>query len=98
MILIENDLFDVSGRLREIDPGYFAVYNPATARFEVHHKGQGGNTLALAVPFGALDSRTVGLVRKTRRENSERLIAEMDKRNARREHDAERKAVERALL
>ena len=79
-ILIENDLFKVSDRLKEIDADYFVMYNRKLRRFEVHNRRQ-RDTLALVVPHPVLDARTVTHTLKTRRENIDRLIREMEEAN-----------------
>lgn len=38
---IENDALDIAARLKEIDDGYFIVYNGYFKRLEVHNKKQG---------------------------------------------------------
>jgi hypothetical protein len=35
-IKIENDLFDICNRIKEIDDGYFIIYDTEKDRFEVH--------------------------------------------------------------
>jgi len=76
--LIENDLFDIALRLKEIDPEYKLFRNRAVGRFEIYAKG----ALQIAVPYKRLDARTLKLARETRLEYAERLVAEMDKKNA----------------
>lgn len=82
LIPIENDLFDISSRLREIDGDYFIVYNTRRGCYEVHHKGQREGTFCLTVPYGELDSRTVELVKSTRREYMDNVIREIERNNA----------------
>ncbi len=94
-IIIENDLFGISARLTEIDPGYFIVYNLRLRRFEVHNRRQ-LKTLALVVPYESLDIRTVRLTQRTRRENYERLIKEMEASNLRAEAAGEGRMLENA--
>ena len=93
--IITSDLFGISDRLKEIDPGYFAAYNNALCRFEVHHRRQ-RDTLALVVPYPALDARAVSLTLKTRRQNLDKLIKEMDEANRRLEIDEEKKILDNA--
>ena len=96
LIAIENDLFDVADRLKEIDEDYRVFFNRMRNRYEVHNVRQRGNTFCLALPFDSLDARAVELVRKTRVENAERLFAEMEKQNAEMELKAEISAVQQA--
>lgn len=90
---IENDVLDIAARLREIDDGYFIVYNGLFRRLEVHNQRQRGNTFCRVVPSNRLNARTVELVRKTRAENADRLLAEIDEHNARVENEALRRAA-----
>ena len=90
---IENDVLDIAARLREIDDGYFIVYNGLFRRLEVHNQKQRGNTFCLVVPSNRLNARTVELVRKTRAENADRLLTEIDEHNARVENEALRRAA-----
>lgn len=92
---IKEDLFDVAKRLRQIDVNYRLYFNKLLGRFEVHNHAQRGNSLAVVVPYDKLDARTITLVRKTRVENAERLLAEMEKANAKAENDAVSRVVDR---
>lgn len=92
---IKEDLFDVAKRLRQIDANYRLYFNQLLGRFEVHNHAQRGNSLAVVVPYDKLDARTITLVRKTRVENAKRLLAEMEKANAKAENDAVSRVVER---
>lgn len=92
---IKEDLFDVAKRLRQIDVNYRLYFNKLLGRFEVHNHAQRGNSLAVVVPYDKLDARTITLVRKTRVENAKRLLAEMEKANAKAENDAVSRVVDR---
>ncbi len=87
VVRVESDVFGICDRLKSIDDGYFVVYDRHRSRFEVHNSRQRGSTFALAVPYASLDARVVELVRKTRVENAERLLSEMERENARREKE-----------
>jgi len=95
MLEVNNDVFEISNRVKEIDPDYYIVYNKTLRRFEVHHRRQ-HDTLALAVPYRSLDARTITLTLKTRRENIEKLMKEMDEENKRREVCADKKILDSA--
>lgn len=88
-IRIENDLFDVAKRLKEIDSNYRLYFNCEKKRFEIFGK----NGLEVVVPFSKLDNRTIVHTRKTRLENKKRLIAEIEKAN-----EIAEKAKKRELL
>ena len=80
LIKIFNDVHDICFRLKQIDDGYFVVFNTNSNCFEVHNNKQ-LNTFCLKVPFGCLDKRTVDLTLKTRRENFEKILEEIDNSN-----------------
>ena len=96
--VVTHDLYDIADRLKEIDEDYFVFYSYRDKRYEVHHKGQRGDTFALAVPYDELDVRSLRLVRRTRPERAEKLIEEMEKQNREAEKRARDRAVENAAL
>lgn len=78
--MVTGDCCNIAGRVKEIDPAYFLVYNTLTARYELHHLDQ-AETLALHIPYTQLDARTLTLARSTRMERLQGLLAEMDRHN-----------------
>lgn len=80
-IVISDDLFGISKRLKRIDDGYFLVYNKKTKKYEVHNSKNRDNTLSLVSPFETLDIRLVHLVQRTRVENFSQIIKEIDETN-----------------
>ena len=80
LIKIINDVFDISIRIKEIDSGYYAVYNTDKNRYEIHNKHQKSNTFCITCDFG-LDSRVIDKLRKTRIENLRKILAEIEKQN-----------------
>ena len=85
LVKIAEDALDVADRIREIDEGYEIYYNRAKNRFEIYKKGERQAVL----PFDELDERTVTYLRKTRIENAEELIEEIDSENLKREQSIE---------
>lgn len=85
--IITSDVFCISSRIKEIDPDYFIVRNHKTRKFEVHHKGQKGDTHCLDIPYPELDARTLERVRETRMERSEIIWEEIMRDAARREKE-----------
>jgi len=79
-IRIYSDTFDISRRLKEIDDGYFVIYNFDLNRFEIHHSGQYLDTFCLTVD-GELDSRVIQKVYKTRKQNIDKLLDEIVQNN-----------------
>ncbi len=88
--IISEDTYGVAQRIREIDDGYFLVFNVRTKKYEVHNSKNVGNTLSLVCPFEALDVRLVNLVRRTRRERATELVKEVEQNNTKIEkHESE---------
>lgn len=81
LVEILNDLFFIGARLKEIDDDYKIFYNTKKQKFEIHCMGQIGGSYCLTVPYACLDARTIEFVRKTRVENREKLIDEIDREN-----------------
>ena len=86
LININTDNYFIAGRLKQIDPNYFVVFNTKSQKYEVHHKGQTDNTFCLSLPFCELDIRTLDLVNKTRIDNINKLIEEIDKKTKEKKH------------
>lgn len=79
--LIEHDLYNIGQRIQDIDEGYFVLYNHRFHRWEVHHVDNHPQTYAFVVPFDFLDARTLEYCWKTKRENTDRLLKEMEANN-----------------
>lgn len=94
---VKNDLFDIASRIKEIDDGYFIVYNTEKERFEVHNEKQVINTLCLIVPYERLDIRTLELVRKTNISRVSDILSEIEKENARMEREKEKREKEERI-
>lgn len=90
LIKIFNDVHDICFRLKQIDDGYFVVFNTKSQKFEVHNKNQ-THTFCLSVPHKTLDKRTVDLTMKTRRENFDKILKEIDESNKRLEDENNKK-------
>jgi|AGTN01.1.fsa_nt_gi hypothetical protein len=88
---ISNDVFDISARLKEIDPSYEVEYDFRTGKFELYG-GRERRERLIVFPFEALDQRALEHARKTRRERMDRLMREIDEENERTERDAIYKA------
>lgn len=84
--VIENDMYNISGRIKEIDEGYFIVFSYRYRRYEVHNLRQ-PKTLAIVVPYDELDCRTERLVQRTRVERKKQLIEEMERNNRKLEEE-----------
>lgn len=76
-IEISNDLFDITARLREINPNYGVVFDTESQGFEVTLNGKP----TLRLPFENLDERTLAHVYYTRSENVFKVAMDLDKSN-----------------
>ena len=82
-IKINNDLFDIAWRIKEIDPRYEIYFETESQKFTVWAEGK----RQLTLPFENLDERTLVYTSKTRVENMEEVIREIDSGNDKREKD-----------
>ena len=82
LIKIENDIFFLAERLRDIDEGYFVALNTKTKNFEVHNKNQPISTFCLLVPKNKLNPSLLEYVRKTRSSRQKKLIEQIERENA----------------
>jgi len=90
--LIENDVFDITQRVKEINQGYFLVYNLKAKRYEVYINA--GNTPALCLTCGkSLDMRIIQRLYKTRVQNIKKITQEISAAN----EAAEQRAIDKAL-
>lgn len=74
---IYDDLFHIAKRLKSIDKAYELYLNRRLKRFEIHARG----AMQMALPFDKLDVRTLEYARKTRIENIENMIREIEMNN-----------------
>lgn len=79
-IEIDDDIFDVSKRLKEIDEGYFVLFDIDRNMFEIHYRYQ-PNTYCLSVNCGNFDGGVLDLVRSTNIANIDKIIENIDKNN-----------------
>ena len=93
LTLIENDLFDIAKRLKEVDERYLLYRNAKLNRFEIYADG----ALQIAVPYDELDARTVELARRTRLEFVGRIIKEIDENNEKLERTRQKENRDKIL-
>ena len=91
-IKIENDLYDIVKRIREIDKRYFVLYDKIGKKFQLHQKTPRGESYVLTFPFATLDARCVEHTLKTRIERFDKIMADIVKNNADLEYKATQKA------
>ena len=85
LLKIVNDVYFIGRRLKNIDKSYEVYYNCDNNSYEVHSSAQAKNSYCFKVPYDKLDSRTLDYAVKTRRENLDKLIEEIEKDNLRME-------------
>ncbi len=90
---IENDLFDICSRIKEIDENYKIMRNKIASRFEIHSK----KGLEIVLPFDKLDCRTLERVAETRLENIEKLLLRFECENAVAERNIKNQMVEKSI-
>jgi len=95
-IKIYCDAFDICNRIKNLDSGYFVVYETNKKRFEIHNKNQLVDTFCITVD-GELDCRVIYKLRKTSRENAMQLLEEMEKSNAKIEAEKTRKLKDETI-
>ncbi len=83
LIKIESDVFFICQRLKEVDESYQVFYNLRTESYEVHSSEQQKNSYCFKIPFDRLDERTIDYAVKTRSENRDKLLKEIELNNKR---------------
>ena len=86
-IKIKNDLFDIAARMREIDPAYEIYFDTDLQKYVVWAFGIRQTVL----PYDELDIRALEYIIRTRRENAEKVLQEIDEYNRRREREEVKK-------
>lgn len=84
-IKLMHDVFNISKRIKEIDKYYYIVFNTLAKKFEVHNSMQIGSSFCLTLPFDELDERTIDYVYKTKSENIDKILEQIEKENKLRE-------------
>jgi hypothetical protein len=78
---LDDDLFDICNRIKDIDCAYTIYRNHCLDRFEVFHEDK----FSFVVPFDSLDERTLVYTKKTRRENADEIERDIDEGNKKNE-------------
>lgn len=82
LIEIRDDLFDISSRIKSIDENYKIYFNGETCRYELHNFSKYPSFQAV-IPYATLDKRALDFARKSRVDNIQSILAEIDAHNAR---------------
>lgn len=81
LVKVENDNYFIAQRLKEIDNSYYLIFNTITNKYEVHSYSQSWCSYCLSSEDEGLDERLIIKARKTRKENLDELLKEIDKAN-----------------
>lgn len=85
-IKIESDVFDISKRIKEIDEGYFIMYNFDNNKYELHCINQ-PNTYCFSYPYENLDERFINMIYKTNIIYIDNIVEDIDKNNSKIENN-----------
>jgi hypothetical protein len=78
---LTGDLYNIVGRIKDIDPDYFVVYNVKICKFEIHNSNQKGDTLCVVLPYRELDARAVEYLHRTSVQRTDQLMQELTQSN-----------------
>lgn len=92
LIKIKNDAFNICERIKSINPHYYIVFNTKKHKFEVHNSKQYSNSFCITCENG-LNYSVIQKLRKTRIENLDKIVKEIELNN----QAIERKAKEETL-
>lgn len=93
---VVGNALDIPQRLKEMDGGYFVMFNTILQKFEIWHRGGGEGVLECVLPYEALDNRALRHVRKHRIERQAQLVREVEEHNRRLEEQTRREWLSRA--
>ena len=80
-IKLTHDVYEIAKRIKNLDRGYFIVYDTELNKFEVHNSLQLGSTYCLTLPYSEIDARALDYVAKTSCTNIERILEEIETEN-----------------
>lgn len=79
--LVRNDVYNISERIKDIEPDYFILKNTVNGRYEVHSTANIGDTYCFTVQEDRLDYRTLRHCRET--SNGQNMMEVYDRMNDR---------------
>ena len=80
-IKIESDVFDILNRIKEIDEGYFILFDDSKNGFEVHNHNQ-PDSYCFTSKYNTLDSRIIDEISLLNIANIDNIIEDIDSNNA----------------
>lgn len=75
------DVYNISKRIKNIEKGYYVVYDTLKQKFEVHSSSQMGSSYCLTLPYDKLDERTLKYVRSTMSTNIDEILNKIENDN-----------------
>ena len=85
LIRIQNDVYEIAKRIKDIEESYYIVYNTSKNKFEVHNSAQLGSSYCLTLPFDQLDERTLSYVCESMSKNIETILENIENDNRKNE-------------
>ena len=85
LVRINNDLYDIASRVKEIDANYYIEYNLTRRRYEIHNS-RCRPTLSM-VAGDKLDQRVIYKLQETRISRLDKIIEIIEKTNERNDRD-----------
>lgn len=79
-IKINSDVHDIVDRIKEIDDGYYIVFDTIKNKFELHNSNQ-PVTYCLTIPYDVLDARVLDVIYSTSVQNIDNILEEIDNSN-----------------
>ncbi len=92
-IKIESDVFDIVKRVKDIDDGYYIIFNLKSQKYELHNYKQ-LNTYCFSYPFANLDCRFLEMIYATNANNIDNIIEEIDKNNIDIERNRQKRMID----
>ncbi len=80
-IEIKTDVFFVVERLKQLDSGYYVVFDTKKKKYVLCNKFQKDNPYCLTYPHKELDFRMLELAQKTSTKNMHNLLEEIEMSN-----------------
>ena len=93
LINVKNDAFNICERIKRLNPYYFVVFNTKNQKYEVHNSKQYSNTFCITCDDG-LNFSVINKLRKTKIENIDKIIKEIDEFNAKNEASAQAQTMD----
>ena len=95
LIKVKNDAFNITERIKKINPYYYVVYNTKKHHFEVHNSKQIPSTFCITCDSG-LNYQVLTKLHMTKIENIDKIMRDIDENNAAIENEAKRVEMDKA--